>query len=304
MSSPVPDWLRLNPRIAQALRAGAPVVALESTVITHGLPWPENLEIARQMEDAVRDGGSEPATIGVLDGTVRIGLDGAELEAVARADRPLKISRRDIPAAVASGRDGGTTVAATMIFARMAGIETFATGGIGGVHRGHTGDVSADLPELARTRVAVVCAGAKSILDLPRTLEWMETSGVPVIGLQTDEFPAFFSRSSGIPLHLRADTPAEVARLVRAHWQVPDSGGVLVAVPCPADEALDAAGVEELLVEAQAAADRRGIDGKHLTPFLLQELARRSQGATVRANCALLINNAASAAHIARSLLA
>lgn len=302
MTTSIPDWVRINPTVAAALRRGAPVVALESTVITHGLPWPENLEIARQMETVIREAGAEPATIGVRAGVVQIGLAADELESLAQADQPLKVSRRDIPTAVASRRDGGTTVAATMLCARMAGLEVFATGGIGGVHRGHDGDVSADLPELARTRVVVVCSGAKSILDLPRTLEWLETAGVPVIGFGTTDFPAFFTRSSAIPLVASASSSGEVARLVRIHWQVPASGGVLVAVPCPEDQSLPLSQVEELLSGANQAAQRKGIQGKDLTPFLLQELAHRSQGATLRANRALLINNARTAAQIAQAL--
>lgn len=302
MTTSIPDWVRINPTVAAALRQGAPVVALESTVITHGLPWPENLEIARQMEAVVRESGAEPATIGVRAGVVQIGLAADELESLAQADQPLKVSRRDIPNAISSRQDGGTTVAATMLFARMAGLEVFATGGIGGVHRGHDGDVSADLPELARTRVVVVCAGAKSILDLPRTLEWLETAGVPVIGFGTTDFPGFFSRSSGLPLVASASSPGEVARLVRIHWQVPASGGVLVAVPCPEDQSLPQSQVEELLNDANQAAQEKGIRGKDLTPFLLQQLANRSHGATLRANRALLINNARTAAQLAQSL--
>lgn len=302
MNPHLPDWLRPSPSIERALSDGRPVVALESTVITHGLPWPENLKIALEMETAIREEGCQPATIGAVDGVFYVGLDEGQLERVARSQSAMKISRRDIPWAVVKGAVGGTTVAATMLLARMTGIRVFATGGIGGVHPGTFGDVSADLPELARSRVIVVCAGAKSILDLPRTIEWLETAGVPVVGYCTDTFPAFYSRSSGIPVVARADSPEQVAQLSRVHWEVPGSGGLLVAAPCPEQDALLPGVLDELLAQARLAARRQEISGKDLTPFLLRELADTSRGATVQSNRSLLVNNAHTAAAIAVAL--
>lgn len=302
MTASPPAWIEVSPGVEAALADGSPVVALESAVITHGLPHPTNLETALALEATVRAAGVEPATIAALDGTFYVGLDSQRLRALASVDRPLKISRRDIAAAVAGGLSGGTTVSATMVVAHSVGIEVFATGAIGGVHRGGTGDVSADLPELARTRVAVVCAGAKSILDLPRTLEWLETAGVPVLGYRTVEFPAFYSRHSGLPLRFDFSDLEELARFAHLHWQVPASGGLVVAAPCPPEHALEQDYLEAIMEAAQAAAHRAGISGTDLTPYLLSELARQSDGATLQANRALLLNNAALAAGLARAL--
>ncbi|MBC7249400.1 MAG: pseudouridine-5'-phosphate glycosidase [Anaerolineae bacterium] len=284
------------------MTANQPVVALESTLIAHGLPYPTNLETALRLEDVIRAEGATPATIAVLSGQLRVGLNKAELEYLARSKNIRKVSRRDLPIVVAQGGDGATTVAATMWIAARAGIDVFATGGIGGVHRGYPFDVSADLPELARTEVAVVCAGAKSILDLPRTLEWLETWGVPVIGYGTDEFPAFYTRSSGLPVDVRVDTPLAAAEIIHARWDLGLGGGVLIVAPVPAEAALPAEGMEEAITQALAAAEEQGIRGKALTPFLLARIAEITGGASLRANIALLENNAAIAARIARAM--
>lgn len=298
-SNPLP--LRLHPEVESALVSGRAVVALESTVITHGLPAPTNLQAARRMEEMIREEGALPATIGLLEGTIHVGLSTPELEWLATEAPAVKVSRRDLGPALAAGASGGTTVAGTMIVAHAAGIRVFATGGIGGVHRGDRGDVSADLAELARTPVAVVCAGAKSILDLPRTLEWLETAGVPVIGWRTDEFPAFFSRGSGLAVSARGDSATEIARMLTRHWAL-GLAGSLVAVPVPGEEAVEPDRVESALVEAEQAARDQSIDGAALTPFLLMQLAKLTGGATTRANVALLENNARAAASLAQAL--
>jgi pseudouridine-5'-phosphate glycosidase len=295
--------VQLSEPVRAALEGGRPVVALESTVIAHGLPWPQNLEAALDMEATVEAGGATPATVAVVDGRLRAGLERPTLERLARKDeRVPKLTRRDLGLALADGGLGATTVAATMLIARWAGIRVFATGGIGGVHRGDSGDVSADLPELARTPVAVVCAGAKAILDLPRTLEWLETFGVPVFGYQTDELPAFFVRSSGLPVQRRVDSAAEAARLIRAHWGVGLTSGVLIAVSAPEDQAADPAQVEEAIAQALSEAAEAGVRGKEVTPFLLSRVAQLTGGKSVNANLALLRQNAAVAAQIAVAL--
>jgi pseudouridine-5'-phosphate glycosidase len=295
--------VQLSEPVRAALEGGRPVVALESTVIAHGLPWPQNLEAALDMEATVEAGGATPATVAVVDGRLRAGLERPTLERLARKDeRVPKLTRRDLGLALADGGLGATTVAATMLIARWAGIRVFATGGIGGVHRGDSGDVSADLPELARTPVAVVCAGAKAILDLPRTLEWLETFGVPVFGYQTDELPAFFVLSSGLPVQRRVDSAAEAARLIRAHWGVGLTSGVLIAVPVPEDQAADPAQVEEAIAQALSEAAEAGVRGKEVTPFLLSRVAQLTGGKSVNANLALLRQNAAVAAQIAVAL--
>ena len=283
--------------------AGEPVVALESTVITHGLPRPVNIELARQVEVEIVSAGARPATVAILDGQVRFGLSGEELERLALETEVSKVSRRDLGVASAKGQTGGTTVAATMYVSHAAGVQVFSTGGIGGVHRGHTGDVSADLIELSRTPVAVVCSGAKSILDLPRTLEWLETTGVPVIGWKTDEFPAFFSRGSGLPVSTRADTAAEVAAILRSHWGMGLESGALICLPCPEDASISNEMVEEAMIQAESEAQASGITGKNLTPFLLRRLADLTGGTTLQANLALLRNNARVAAAIAQAML-
>lgn len=293
-----------QPSVRAALDAGRPVVALESTVISHGLPWPENLELARRMEATVRAGGAEPATIALLGGQVHIGLDDAQLEYLAQAPGVWKVSRRDYAVALAQKRDGATTVAGTMIAAHWAGVRVFATGGIGGVHRGDRTDVSADLPELARTPVIVVCAGAKAILDLPATLEWLETHGVPVIGFGTDEFPAFYSRESGLKLEARAHTPDEVADIARALWGSGLTGGLLVCAPCPAEFARPADEMERAIRQAVGEAEAQGVRGRAVTPFLLARVSALTHGESKAANLALLENNARVAASIARAMAA
>lgn len=296
-----PSWLKISPTIQSKLDHGEPVVALESTVITHGLPKPINLDLANQMEEQVRSVEVEPATIALLGGNVCVGLNGEEMEQLALATDTFKISLRDLGIAIAKGHSGGTTVAATMNIAQRVGIRTFATGGIGGVHRGDSGDVSADLTEMSRTPLAVVCSGAKAILDLPRTLEWLETAGVPVIGWQTSEFPAFFSRTSGLGVTSRVDSVAEVVDLLAAHWDL-GFGGVLVCVPCPEDSAIPMVDVEAILEQALMETRKRDVSGKELTPFLLRQMSELSSGSTQRANLALLRHNAYIAAQIAKAL--
>jgi pseudouridine-5'-phosphate glycosidase len=282
------------------------VVALESTIVTHGMPHPRNVETAREVEAAVRAGGATPATIAVMEGRIRIGLDAAALDRLGVARGVLKLSRADLPHAVAAGLDGSTTVAATMICARLAGIRVFATGGIGGVHRGveATLDISADLDELARTPVAVVCAGAKAILDLPRTLEYLETRGVPVVGYGTDRFPAFWSRDSGLPAPIRLDTPEAVAALIRAKAMLGLTGGVLVAAPVPEEDEIPrdeiAVHVEAALAEAAA----QGVRAKEVTPFLLSRILALTGGRSLATNVALIRNNARVAARLAVALAA
>lgn len=296
------ELLRVSGEIRQALGTGQALVALESTVIAHGLPYPTNLETARQMEAIIREHGAVPATIAVLDGHLRVGLADIELEHLATAKGIRKTSRRDLPVVVARSEDGATTVAATATIAAWAGLEVFATGGIGGVHRGAAFDVSNDLPTLASVPVAVVCAGAKSILDLKATLEWLETAGVPVVGYRTDEFPAFYTRRSGLPVDVRVDGPEEVAAIVRAARQMGLPGGTLIAVPVPASAELPAELLEAAIASALVEAEARGIEGSASTPFLLRWLARQTDGASLNANIALLENNAAVAAQIAVAL--
>jgi len=290
------------PEVQDALDADRPVVALESTLITHGLPRPTNLDVARRLEAAVRDAGAVPATIAIIGGVIRVGLDADALDYLAGASNVRKVSRRDLPIVVAQRGDGATTVAATMWVAAQVGIRVFATGGIGGVHRGQPFDVSADLPELARTPVAVVCAGAKAVLDLPLTLEWLETNGVPVIGYQCDEFPAFYSRRSGLPVDVRADTPEQAAAVVNAKWRMGLEGGVLVVVPIPRDLELEAPIGERAIQAAVHEAEERGVRGKAITPFLLDRVSQLTGGESLRSNIALLENNARLAAALARAL--
>jgi len=294
--------LRLSDEIQQALKADQAVVALESTVIAHGLPYPTSLETARQMEVVVRQHGAVPATIAVLDGYLRVGLTDTELEHLATAKGIRKASRRDLPVVVAHRQDGATTVAATATIAAWAGIGVFATGGIGGVHRDAPFDVSNDLPTLASVPVAVVCAGAKSILDLRATLEWLETAGVPVVGYGTDEFPAFYTRRSGLPVDVCVESPQEVAAIVRAAREMGLPGGILIAVPVPAAVELPAERLEPAIASALVEAQARGIEGSASTPFMLRWLARQTNGASLKANVTLLENNAAVAAQIAVAL--
>ena len=277
-------------------------VALESTVISHGLPYPQNLMLAQEMEKIVRELGAAARTVAIIGGELRAGLSEAELLHLATAKNVRKVSRRDLPIVAARKLDGATTVATTMWIASRFGIQVFATGGIGGVHRGAGGDISADLQELAQTPVIVVCAGAKAILDLPATLEYLETYGVPVVGYATDEFPAFYSRTSGLSVDVRCDTPQEVAELWRAKQALGLPGGILVTVPIPAESEIPAAEIEPAIVQAVAEAAERGLRSAEVTPFLLGRIAELTGTRSLEANLALLKNNAAVAAQIARAL--
>ena len=303
MTAPLP--LTFSPEVAEASAAGAPIVALESTIITHGMPFPQNLETARRVEDTVRAAGAVPATIAVMGGAIHAGLDAATLETLARTPDALKLSRADLAACLAAGRTGATTVAATMICAHLAGIEVFATGGIGGVHRGaeDSFDISADLHELAQTPVTVVAAGAKAILDLPKTLEVLETLGVPVIAYGQDEFPAFWSRSSGLPAPLRMDSAAEIAAAHALKARLGLKGGQLVANPILEADELPRAVILPHIEAALAEADAKGIAAKAVTPFLLQRVYELTGGRSLTANIALVLNNARLAAGIARALI-
>jgi len=296
----MPDWLRIAPEVRDA-RA---VVALESTIIAHGMPYPQNLATARLLEQTVRDAGAVPATVAVLDGAIRVGISADELETLARAQDVLKLSRADLPYAITSGKPGATTVAATMICAHLAGIRVFATGGIGGVHRGaeSTFDISADLEELARTPVAVVSAGAKALLDLPKTLEYLETRGVPVIGYQTDDFPAFWSRHSGLKTPLRLDTPAEIARFLRTKWDMGLTGGAVIANPAPVTDEIPAVEMRAYIDTAVAEASTAGIAGKQVTPFILRRIVELTNGRSLVTNISLAVNNAKLAAEIVTQL--
>lgn len=297
--------LDLRAEVAAALAEGRPVVALESTLITHGLPYPINVETAVAMEAAVRSAGAVPATIAVLGGRITVGIGPAEIEYL--AGRPAgsvrKCSRRDLSIAIALKEDAATTVAGTMIVANMAGIRVFATGGIGGVHRGHPFDVSADLRELGQTPVAVVCSGAKSILDLPLTLEYLETQGVPVIGFGTDTLPSFYSRSSGLPIDARVETPEAAAAIIAAAGRLALGHGLLITVPVPEADEMPAAAAEAAIAQATAEADAQGIHGKALTPFVLDRVTTLTEGVSRRANVSLLVNNARVAGAIASALV-
>jgi pseudouridine-5'-phosphate glycosidase len=295
--------LNIHPEVQAALDRGQAVVALESTLITHGFPAPENIQIARDIEMTIRDAKAVPATIAILAGEVTVGLTPEQLEHLALASNVRKCSRRDLPLAVARRENGATTVAGTMIIASWAGIRVFGTGGIGGVHRGHPFDESADLVELARTPVTVVCAGAKAILDLPLTLESLETKGVPIIGYQTDELPAFYSRQSDLPVDVRVDAPQEVVDIIRIREEMSLGGGMLVTVPVPAEAEWPAAEAQAIIDQALADADQEGIRGKALTPYLLRRVSDLSGERSKKANIALLLNNARVAAHIARALV-
>lgn len=299
---PITDYLTIAPPVQDALDTGRPVVALESTVISHGLPRPQNLETARRCEWVIREEGAVPATVGIIGGQIVVGLNDDQLRTLAFEDGVRKVSRRDYPIAVARGEHGATTVGGTMMAAYLAGIRVFATGGIGGVHRGDADDVSADLPELAMTSVAVVCAGAKSILDLPRTLEYLETAGVPVLGYATDTFPAFYATSSGLPVDARVDSPDEAAAIIYAKWDMGFEGGVLVAVPPPANLALPPDQIDAAVREALLEAESAGVTGKALTPYLLGRVSSLTAGRSLAVNIALLEQNARVAARIATQL--
>ncbi len=296
--------LHISNNVQQALDSRQPVVALESTLITHGLPYPLNVETALAMEAAVRGAGAVPATMAVLRGEISVGISSQQIEALAQspAGSVRKCSRRDLPIAIALKQDGATTVACTMIIAEKVGIKVFATGGIGGVHRGQPHDVSADLLEFGRTHVAVVSSGAKSILDLPLTLEVLETQGVPVLGYRTDKLPAFYSAHTDLPVDQRVETPEEAAAIIRAADALGAMHGILIAVPVPAEHELSAAVAEDAIAKATVEAEAAGIGGKDITPFVLGRVAELTQGASRAANIALLVNNARVAGEIAVAL--
>ena len=298
------DLLDFSPEVAEALSAKKPIVALESTIITHGMAYPRNVETARSVEEAAREMGAVPATIAVIDGRFRVGLNGQEIERLGElTGGVVKASRRDLALVAARKGSAGTTVAATMFIASLAGLEVFATGGIGGVHRGaeETFDISAELVELARTRVAVVCAGAKSILDIAKTLEFLETQGVAIVGYRCDEFPAFYARSSGFKLEHRCDGLHDLARMIRLQRDI-GPGGLLIANPIPENHALEQAAIEERIAEAVADAKAQGVGKKEATPFLLERVVELTEGKSLEANIALIRNNAMLAAQAAAEL--
>ena len=294
-------WMDISEEIQNSIKENGPVVALESTIISHGMPFPQNLETALEVESIIRKEGAIPATIAVLEGRIKIGLSNLELEQFAQGTKTVKVSSRDVPLVLSQKQDGGTTVAATMICARMAGISVFVTGGIGGVHRGSekTMDISGDLMELARTNVAVVCAGIKSILDIPRTLEYLETQGVPVIGYRTDEFPAFYTTTSGYSVQSRINTAEEIARCMKVKWELGLEGGLVIANPVLREDAMDEVVIEEAITKSLKEASEKGIDGKAVTPFLLERISQLTDGESLKTNIALVCNNALLGARIA-----
>ena len=289
----------IKPEVRQAFEKGKPVVALESTVITHGLPYPESVRLASDLEMEIREEGCIPATIAIIDGKISVGLDSTQLEQLVQSEDVVKISVRDIAPAVVLHKSGGTTVAGTLAIAARTGIKVFATGGIGGVHRGKLFDVSADLNQLAHTQLVVVCAGVKAILDIPTTLEVLETNGVPVIGYQTNEFPGFYSISSGLPVSTRVDNPEEVGILAKTHWEMGFKSSILVAVAPPEEVALNSSLVESAIQTAMEDAERMNIHGQSITPFLLRRVSELTGGLSLKANLGLLRNNARVAAKIA-----
>ncbi len=294
-------WMDISEEIQNSIKGNGPVVALESTIISHGMPFPQNLETALEVERIIRKEGAIPATIAVVEGRIKIGLSNLELEHFAQGTKTVKVSSRDLPLAILQKQDGGTTVAATMICARMAGISIFVTGGIGGVHRGSekTMDISGDLMELARTNVAVVCAGIKSILDIPRTLEYLETQGVPVIGYRTDEFPAFYTTTSGYSVQSRINTAEEIARCMKVKWELGLEGGMVIANPVLREDAMDEEVIEEAITKSLKEASEKGIDGKAVTPFLLERISQLTDRESLKTNIALVFNNALLGAKIA-----
>lgn len=297
-------FINLSQEVKKAMEEGKPVVALESTIISHGMPYPENIETAKTLENIIREHGAIPATIAIINGRIKIGLSKEELEFMATSKEILKASRRDLPAVLAKGFSAATTVSATMICANLAGIKVFVTGGIGGVHRGaeQTFDISADLQELANTDVAVVCAGAKAILDLSRTLEYLETFGVPVVGFKTWEFPAFYTRESGLKVDYKVDDEIEAAKIIKTKWDLGLKGGVLIANPIPEEYALDKAYIDKAIEDALYEAEKRNIKGKEITPFLLDKIKDLTQGESLKANIELVKNNAFVGAKIAIEL--
>ncbi|WP_259781094.1 pseudouridine-5'-phosphate glycosidase [Aestuariispira ectoiniformans] len=300
------DYLDIHPDVAQALAEGRPVVALESTIISHGLPWPQNLEVARDLEAVIREEGAVPATVGIVKGRIVVGLSDDQIVEFAQNSNVVKVSRRDLATVVALKQDGATTVASTMICAAMAGIRLFATGGIGGVHRGAevSMDISADLVELSRTQVAVVCSGAKSILDLPKTLEFLETNGVPVLGYQTADFPAFHSRESGLRVDQKVDDADAVALILKTREDLQMGAGEVIANPIPEADEIAKPVIDGWIATALQEAEEQNVRGKDATPFLLSRLAELSEGVSVAANLALVKNNARIAARIAKAYCA
>lgn len=298
------EFLQFTDEVNEALENNRPVVALETTIISHGMPYPKNIETAKKAEAIIRDQGATPATIGIMDGQVKIGLNEEELEAFAKNDGVAKVSRRDFAYVLASGRMGATTVAATMIAAELAGIKVFSTGGIGGVHRhGEVSwDVSADLAELSHTNVAVVCAGAKSILDIGRTLEYLETQGVPIVGYACDAFPSFFARTSPYNVDFRLEAPDAVASVLDKKWKLGLDGGVVIANPVPEEAAMDYDAIEQVIQETIQEAEAQNISGKDVTPFVLERIQQKTNGQSLETNIALAFYNAEVAAKIAVSL--
>ena len=291
----------ISTEVQQALKTGLPIVALESTIISHGMPFPQNLKTALKVEKIIREESAVPATIAILNGRIKIGLSQHELEQFAKQTSQIKVSRRDLPLVISQKQSGGTTVAATMICAKLAGIAVFVTGGIGGVHREseNTMDISADLMELAQTNVAVVCAGIKSILDIPRTLEYLETQGVPVIGYKTEEFPAFYTPSSGSLVQSRLDTPEEIAHCMKIKWKLGLDGGIVIGNPVQEQDAMDPSIIQQAISEALRDAAQKQIEGKNVTPFLLERINQITMGESLKSNISLVCNNAHLGAKIA-----
>ncbi len=299
----IPEEIILSEEVARGLSEESPVVALESTVISHGLPYLENLELARDMETILRKQNAVPATIAVIKGKIRVGLEPSHIEILAKGENLRKISLRDFASAITQEASGGTTVAGTLLIAEKVGIPIFATGGIGGVHRNAPFDISTDLTQLSRSQVVVVCAGAKAILDLPATLERLETLGIPVIGYQTNEFPAFYSRQSGLPVNIEAQSPEEVSNIVKAHWNIGVQSAVLVVVPPPKEIAIPTQQIEKAIQQALKEAESQQIHGQAVTPFLLSRMSEITHGDSLKANLGLLKNNAHVAAQIAQFLI-
>jgi pseudouridine-5'-phosphate glycosidase len=298
------QFLSFSPEVANARTTGKPVVALESTIISHGMPYPQNVQTAREVEQIIRDAGAVPATIAIIGGKICVGLTDAQLEELGKSPDALKVSRRDLAYVLSQGKLGATTVAATMICAQLAGIKVFVTGGIGGVHRGAetSMDISADLQELAQTNVAVVCAGVKSILDIGLTLEYLETHGVPVVSVGQPGFPAFFTRESGFNADFQLDTAAEQASFIATKWALGLNGGVVVSAPVPADEAMPKEEIDAITLRALQEAEQNGVTGKKVTPFLLARIKTLTEGRSLKTNIALVKNNARVGAALARAL--
>ena len=298
------QYMDIAPEVAEAIAAGKPVVALESTILSHGMPYPENVGFAKEIEKKIRDLGAVPATMAIIDGRLKAGLTEEELVAMCKGEGVLKVSRRDLPIVIANKLTGATTVATTMILSDLAGVRVFATGGIGGVHRGgeDSMDISADLQELAHTPVAVVCAGAKMILDIGRTLEYLETMGVPVLGMDTDDFPAFYCRKSGFGVDYNAKTAADVAKIAKAKWDLELDGGMLIGNPVPEEYAMDFDMMSAVIDRAMAEAEAAGVKGKNITPFLLANIVEQTGGDSLKTNMQLAFNNACAAAKIAVEL--